>query len=421
MIDYTIAKKSKESTNDEPGSISSDITQTKRNSILGNNRTRAIRYGYNRSDEGEHSESIYETSSYVYKNSEESYDVFSGKTIGNVYSRFTNPTVRTFEKKLAQLEYAEDAVGTASGMSALLAIFMTFLSSGDHVVCSRSVFGSTTVLLKDFIAKFNVSISFVPQSDITKWAEAITDKTRVIFCESPSNPTIELVDILELSHLASRSDAILVVDNTFCTPVSQNPLHLGADLIVHSTGKYIDGHGRCVGGAVVGNGELIDKVRSFMRSAGPAMTAHNAWVFLKGLETLDIRYREHSKSAMIIANWLSEHPAIKSVNYTGLDSHPQHTLALNQQRYHGGVITFDIDGERRQAWRCIDNLKLISATTNFGDAKSMITHPATTTHVRLSEIEKRSVGISEGLLRISVGLEDVEDIIIDLYQALALI
>jgi O-succinylhomoserine sulfhydrylase len=380
--------------------------------------TLAIRSGHGRSAEGEHSEPIHETSSYVYADCAESAAVFSGAVEGNVYSRFTNPTVRIFEERLAALECADAAIGAASGMAALLSAFITFLSAGDHVICSRAVFGSTAVLLRNFIAKFGVEISFVSQTDVSEWANAIRPNTRLMFCETPSNPTLDLVNISQLARLAKAAGAHLLVDNTFCTPVGQRPLLFGADMVMHSTSKYIDGQGRCIGGALAGRRELIDKVRTFMRCAGPAMTAHNAWIFLKGLETLEIRLREHSKNALELAKWLTYHPSVERVFYSGLPSHPQFELASIQQRYHGGVLSFQIKGGRPEAWKCIDAMKFISLTTNVGDTKSMVTHPASTTHVRLSPEERAAVGISEGLIRISVGLEDVEDIVKDVDHGL---
>jgi O-succinylhomoserine sulfhydrylase len=381
-------------------------------------QTLAIRTGHHRSLEGEHSEPIHETSSYVYADCEESAAVFSGAIEGNVYSRFTNPTVRIFEERLAAMECAESAIGAASGMAALLSVFITFLSAGDHVICSRSVFGSTAVLLRSFICKFGVSVSFVSQTDVNEWAAAVRPNTRLMFCETPSNPTLEIMNLSRLAKLAKECGAMLVVDNTFCTPVGQRPVLFGADLVVHSTSKYIDGQGRCIGGAIVGRKQLVDRVKSFMRSAGPAMAAHNAWVFLKGLETLEIRMREHSRNAFAIARWLEGHPLVERVLYTGLASHPQHELAQLQQRYHGGVLSFQVKGGKSSAWKCIDALRLISLTTNVGDTKMMITHPATTTHTRMSPEERALIGIPDGLIRLTVGLEDVEDIIVDLDHGL---
>jgi O-succinylhomoserine sulfhydrylase len=380
--------------------------------------TLAIRTGHARTFEGEHSEPIFETSSYVYADSAESEAAFSGKRYANVYSRFTNPTVHMFERRLAALERAEMSVATASGMAALLTTFMTFLKAGDHVVCSRSVFGSTAILLKDYFAKFAVLVTFVPLDHPEAWREAMRPETRLLFCETPSNPTLTLADIRVLARIAGEAGALLIVDNTFCTPCGQNPLVLGADLIIHSTSKYIDGQGRCIGGAIVGSAALMTRVRNFMRCAGPAMTAHNAWIFLKGLETLQLRMQRHCESAHLLAEWLNGHPRVKRVLYTGLRSHPQHALATRQQRLHGGVVSFLVEGSRADAWRCIDAMRMISRTTNIGDAKTMVTHPASTTHLKLSQAERDAAGIADNLIRITVGLEDIHDIIADVDRGL---
>jgi O-succinylhomoserine sulfhydrylase len=383
--------------------------------------TRAIRTGHTRSFEGEHSEPIFETSSYVYANSAESEAAFSGLTYANVYSRFTNPTVHTFEKRLAALERAEAAVATASGMAALLAIFMTYLRAGDRVLCSQSVFGSTAILLKNYFANFQVQVSFVPLTDTSAWESEARPDTKLLFCETPSNPTLAIGDIRALARVAEQIGALLVVDNTFCTPCGQNPLLLGAHLVVHSTSKYIDGQGRCIGGAVAGSTVLMNKLRSFMRCAGPAMAAHNAWVFLKGLETLQLRMQRHSENALVLAEWLSAHPRVSTVYYSGLRAHSQHALACRQQRYHGGVLSFLIDGDRDDAWRCIDAMRMISRTTNVGDAKTMVTHPASTTHLKLSQAERDRAGVHDNLIRITVGLEEIDDIVADVDRGLAMI
>jgi O-succinylhomoserine sulfhydrylase len=381
--------------------------------------TMAIRTGHWRTMEGEHSEPIFETSSYVYADSAHSESAFASAAYTNVYSRFTNPTVAIFERRLAALERTEAGVGTASGMAALLVLCMTFLRSGDHVICSRGVFGSTIVLLRDFFSKFGVAISYVAPSDTTAWANAMRPETRLLFCESPSNPTLELVDLRAVARLARGGNALFVVDNTFCTPCGQTPIALGAHLVLHSTSKYIDGQGRCIGGALVGPLAEITKLRSFMRCAGPAMTAHNAWVFLKGLETLQLRMERHSRNAQTVAEWLTGHPRVARVCYTGLANHAQHALALRQQRCHGGVLSFLIEGNRADAWRCIDAMQMISRTTNIGDAKTMVTHPASTTHLRLSAEDRCAAGIHDNLIRLTIGLEDVPDIIADIDRGLA--
>jgi O-succinylhomoserine sulfhydrylase len=380
--------------------------------------TVAIRTGHWRTMEGEHCEPIFETSSYVYADSAESEATFAGTVQGNVYSRFTNPTVAVFERRLAALELAESGVGTASGMAALLALCMTFLRSGDHVICSRAVFGSTTILLRDFFVKFGVDFSFVPASDTTAWRGAIRPQTRLFFCETPSNPTLEIADIRALAGLAHELGAILVVDNTFCTPCGQTPIALGADLVLHSASKYIDGQGRCIGGAVVGSLALITRLRGFMRCAGPALAAHSAWILLKGLETLQLRMERHSQNAQTVAEWLHGHPRVRTVHYTGLRDHPQYALACRQQRFHAGVLSFLLDGDKAAAWRCIDALRMISRTTNIGDSKSTVTHPASTTHLRVPHAERQRAGVHDNLIRLSVGLENVQDIITDLDRGL---
>lgn len=376
--------------------------------------TKAIRTGHWRTIEGEHSEPIFETSSYVYADCAESEAAFAGQIESNVYSRFTNPTVAVFERRLAALELAEGAVATASGMAGLLAICLTFLEAGDHVVCSRSVFGSTVTLLRNFFVKFGVEVSFVPVSVTAEWERAMRKETALLFCETPSNPLLEIADLRALSRLARPTRALLVVDNTFCTPCGQNPLALGASLVLHSASKYIDGQGRCIGGAIAGSAALISRLRGFMRCAGPALGAHNAWILLKGLETLQLRMERHSSNARTIATWLAGHPRVSAVHYTGLATHPQYALARTQQRQDGGVLSFRIEGGRAEAWRCIDSMQMISKTTNIGDTKSMVTHPASTTHAKLPADERAAAGIDENLIRLTVGLEDVHDIIADL-------
>jgi O-succinylhomoserine sulfhydrylase len=383
--------------------------------------TLAIRTGHTRSFEGEHSEPIFETSSYVYGSCAESEAAFSGISYANVYSRFTNPTVHTFEKRLAALERAEMAVATASGMAALLAMFTTYLRAGDHVVCSQNVFGSTAILLRDYFTKFQVGVSFVPLADTAAWQAEVRSNTRLMFCETPSNPTLAIADIRALARIADGVGALLAVDNTFCSPCGQSPLVLGAHLVVHSAGKYIDGQGRCIGGVVAGSSVLMNKLRGFMRCAGPAMSAHNAWVFLKGLETLQLRMQRHSENAQMLAEWLSAHPRVTKVYYTGLRSHEQHVLARRQQRYHGGVLSFLIDGDRTDAWRCIDAMRMVSRTTNIGDAKTMVTHPASTTHLKLSQAQRDAAAVSDNLIRVAVGLEDIQDIVAEVDRGLAML
>lgn len=383
--------------------------------------TLAVRAGQRRSMEGEHSEAIYTTSSYVFASAAEAAARFSGDQPGNVYSRYTNPTVRTFEDRMAALEGAEQAVATSSGMAAILSTCLALLKSGDHIVCSRSVFGTTTVLLNKFLGKFGVATSVVPLTDIAAWEAAIRPDTKMLFLETPSNPLCEVGDLGALSALAKRHNVMLVVDNCFCTPALQRPLEWGADIVIHSATKYLDGQGRCLGGVALGRSELMDEVLGFVRSAGPTMSPFNAWVFLKGLETLRLRMEAHSTSAMNLASWLSEQPSVEKVFYTGLENHPGHALARQQQSGFGGVLSFRVVGDREQAWQVIDSTRILSLTANLGDAKTTIVHPATTTHGRLSEEEKAASGISENLIRVAVGLEAIEDIKTDLQRGLALI
>ncbi len=380
--------------------------------------TLAVRAGHTRSPEGEHSEPVFLTSSYVFDDAADAAARFAGDTAGNVYSRYTNPTVKIFEERIAALEGAESGVATASGMAAILSVCMALLSSGDHVVCSRSVFGTTTVLFMKYLSKFGLKVSFVDPTDLDAWSSEIISDTKMLFLETPSNPLSEIADIAALSEMAARANALLVVDNCFCTPALQTPLAFGADIVTHSATKYLDGQGRCVGGAVTGSAEHIDEVVGFLRSAGPTMSAFNAWVFLKGLETLRLRMDAHSSNALTVARWLQEQERVEHVFYAGLEDHPGHKLAAVQQRGFGGVLAFRVKGARQHAWRLIDNTRLMSLTANLGDAKTTIVHPATTTHGRLSDADKASSGITENLIRVAVGLESTEDIIADLARGL---
>jgi O-succinylhomoserine sulfhydrylase len=383
-------------------------------------RTLAIRVGHRRTQEQEHSEPLFLTSSYVFGSAAEAAARFSGAEPGNIYSRFTNPTVRAFEERLAALEGGESCVATASGMSAILATCLGLLQSGDHVVCARQVFGSTVILFDKYLKKLGIHVTYVDLADTDDWARAITPATRLLFLESPSNPLPELGDIGALAELAHRHGALLAVDNCFCTPALQRPLELGADLVIHSATKYLDGQGRCLGGAVVGNRKLVgEDVYGVIRTAGPSLSPFNAWVFLKGLETLDLRMREHSRSALALACWLEGLPRVTRVHFPGLESHPQYALAKRQQSLPGGILAFEVDGGREAAWRVIDATRMISITANLGDARTTITHPATTTHGRLSAEERARAGIREGLIRVAVGLEAVEDIQADLAGGLA--
>jgi len=384
--------------------------------------TRAVRAGQQRTHEQEHAEPIFPTSSYVFDSAEQAAARFSGDEEGNIYSRFTNPTVRTFEQRLASLECAEAAVATSSGMSAILSTFMALLSAGDHIVCSRSVFGTTRVLLDKYLVKFGLEVDYVSLTDLDDWQRAIKPNTKALFLETPSNPLNDIADLAALSTLAKAHEALLIVDNCFCTPALQQPLLLGADIVIHSATKYIDGQGRCVGGAVVGDKTRVgEEVYGFLRTAGPTMSPFNAWTFLKGLETLDLRMKAHSASALTIATWLEQQPQVTKVFYAGLPSHPQHELAKRQQSAFGGIIAFEVKGGKAGAWKLINSTEWLSITGNLGDAKTTITHPATTTHGRLSDEARAEAGISDGLIRLSVGLEAVEDIQADLQHGLNLL
>ena len=384
--------------------------------------TRAVRAGQQRSPEGEHAEALFLTSSYVFANAAEAAARFSGEQPGNIYSRFTNPTVRAFEQRLATLEGGACCVATASGMAAILSTCAGLLKSGDHIVSSRSIFGTTTVLFATYLAKFGVDTTFVPLAEPDAWEAAIRPDTRLLFIETPSNPLTELADIRRLSEVAHARGCLLVVDNCFCTPALQRPLELGADIVIHSATKYLDGQGRCIGGAVVGDAERVGKdVYGFLRTAGPAMSPFNAWVFLKGLETLTLRMKAHSDSALVLARWLERQPAVARVYHPGLESHPQHELAIRQQQGFGGIVSFELKGGKESAWSVIDATRVFSITANLGDAKSTITHPATTTHGRLTPEQRAAAGISDGLIRLAVGLESVVDLQGDLARGLAAI
>jgi len=383
--------------------------------------TLAIRTGHTRSFEGEHGEPIFLTSSFVYANAAEAAAKFSGQVPGNIYSRFTNPTVAMFEKRLAALEGAERAVATSSGMAAILAVAMAYLKAGDHVICSRAVFGSTVSLFEKYIAKFGVAVDFVDLTDVEAWKQAVRPETKLLFVESPSNPLAEIADIQALADVAHANGALLAIDNSFCTPILQQPLKFGADLVIYSATKYLDGQGRALGGAVVGKHQLLEEVFGMVRTLGPSMSPFNAWVFLKGLETLKLRMKAHSESAQKLAEWLSRHDKVEKVYYAGLPTHIGHELAAKQQNGFGGIVSFEVKGGREGAWTVIDHTQFISITGNLGDVKSTITHPATTTHGKLSAEAKEAAGIREGLIRVSVGLEDIDDIIRDLSRGLALI
>jgi O-succinylhomoserine sulfhydrylase len=381
--------------------------------------TQAIRAGHHRTHEDEHSIAIFPTSSYVFKSAEEASLRFTGKIAGNIYSRFTNPTVSAFQERLALMEQGERCLAFASGMAAIMAVGMGLLKAGDHVVCSRGVFGNTVLLFNNYFAKFGVTTDFVDLTDINAWQAAIKPNTRLLFLETPSNPLTEIADIQALAELAHTHNCLLVVDNCFCTPALQKPLNLGADIIVHSATKYIDGQGRCVGGAVVASNDIIEQfIYPYLRTGGASMSPFNAWVFLSGLETLAIRMKAHCDSAFELARWLEQQPSVAKVYYPGLTSHPQHELAKRQQSQYGGIVSFELTGGKDQAWRLIDATNMISITANLGDVKTTITHPATTTHGRLTPEARAKAGISDGLVRISVGLEHIADIKNDLLRGL---
>ena len=377
-------------------------------------QTLAVRAGQSRTAEDEHSEALFLTSSYVFKSCADAADRFSGDIDGSVYSRYTNPTVRNFEQRLAAMEGAEDCIATSSGMGAIMSLCLAHLSAGDHIVCSSDVFGSTVTLLNNFFTKFGVDISYVKLTDLEGWCDAVQPNTQLFFIETPSNPLSEVGDIRALSALAHDNSILFAVDNCFCSPALQLPLALGADIVIHSATKYIDGQGRCLGGAVVGSAEHIEPVRNLVRAGGPSMSPFNAWVFLKGLETLHLRMKAHSESALAIARWLESQDAIETVFYAGLESHNGHALAKTQQSHFGGVLSFRVRGDQAAAWRFIEATQVISLTANLGDAKSTIVHPATTTHSRLSPEARATAGITDNLIRVAVGLEALDDLLADL-------
>ncbi|QDC96328.1 O-succinylhomoserine sulfhydrylase [Candidatus Methylopumilus universalis] len=376
--------------------------------------TQAIRAGSLQSEFGENSEAIFLTSSYVFDSSAQAAARFAGNEPGNIYSRFTNPTVTMFQDRLAALEGSEACVATSSGMSAILATIMGLCSAGEHIVASRSIFGTTVQLFSNILKRWGLEVTFVSLTNLNEWEDAIQKNTKLFFVETPSNPLTEVADIQALSKIAHQKDIKLIVDNCFCSPALQKPLLLGADIIIHSATKYLDGQGRCLGGAVLADKKTIEPVYQFLRSAGPTMSAFNAWVFLKGLETLPIRMDAHSKNALHLAGWLESQPQVDRVYYPGLASHPQHKLALTQQKTGGAIVSFEVKGGQKEAWSLIDSTRLISITANLGDVKSTITHPSTTTHSRVSPEERQKAGIKDNLVRIAVGLEDIEDLKADL-------
>ena len=380
--------------------------------------TLAVRAGQERSQFNEHAEALYLTSSFVFESAAQAAARFSGAEPGNVYSRFTNPTVATMQERLAALEGAEDCIATATGMAAILATVMALMKSGEHIVASRSIFGASQQLFGTILPRFGVDTSFVDANTVDAFRAALKPSTRLVFIETPSNPLTEVFDIAALADVARGAGALLVVDNCFCTPALQRPIEFGADLVIHSATKYLDGQGRVLGGAVCSNKALGEEIFKFLRTAGPSLSPFNAWVILKGLETLSVRMQAQSANALEMARWLEAHPAISRVYYPGLPSHPQHALACRQQASGGAIVSFDVKGAREAAWRVVDNCRLLSITANLGDTKTTITHPASTTHGRISAEARAASGIGEGLLRIAVGLESPADLQADLARGL---
>jgi O-succinylhomoserine sulfhydrylase len=380
--------------------------------------TLAVHAGTVRSQFGEHSEALFLTSSFVFENAAQAAARFIGEQPGNIYSRFTNPTVTMFEERLAAMEGAEQCVATASGMSAILACVMGVLKAGDHIVASRSLFGATVNLFNNIIKKFGVETTYVSATDVAEWKAAVRPNTKLFFLETPSNPLTEISDIAAIAAIAKSCGALLAVDNCFCTPLLQQPFALGADIVIHSATKYLDGQGRVLGGAVLGSKKNMESVYGFLRTAGPTMSPFNAWIFLKGMETLKIRMDAHSANALALARWLETQANVARVFYPGLPSHPQHALAMKQQKTGGGIVSFEVKGGKTAAWRVIDNTKLLSITANLGDTKTTITHPASTTHARITPEARAAAGITDGLVRIAVGLEAVVDIQNDLARGL---
>ncbi|HED12775.1 MAG TPA: O-succinylhomoserine sulfhydrylase [Gammaproteobacteria bacterium] len=378
-------------------------------------QTLAVRCGQHRTAEGEHSEALFLTSSFVFESAQQAAARFADEEPGNIYSRFANPTVSVFQERLAALEGAESCVATASGMAAILSLALTVLSAGDHVILSNALFGSTITIFRQILVRFGITFDVVSQTSTAAWRAAVKSNTKLLFAESPSNPLTEIADLAALAQIAHSAGALLAVDNTFCTPILQQPLQLGADVVIHSATKFLDGQGRCLGGAVLGSQELVgESVFKVLRNSGPCMSPFNAWVFIKGLETLTVRLQAACANALKLAQWLEQHPGVARVYYPGLQSHPQYALAGRQQSGAGSMLSFDIHGGKAVAWRLLNSLKLLSLTANLGDTKTTITHPSSTTHARWSEEDRQAAGIGQSLLRISLGLEDQLDLREDL-------
>jgi O-succinylhomoserine sulfhydrylase len=381
--------------------------------------TLGVRAGGLRSDFLEHSEALTLTTSFVYRSAAEAARRFANEEPGNIYSRFTNPTVTMFQSRLAALEGAEACVATATGMAAVATLTLGLLKTGDHLICARGVFGTVVPLFDQILAKLGISTTWVSLNDLDQWRKAVTPKTKLFFVETPSNPVCEVADVAALAAIAKQAGALLAVDNAMCSPALQRPLQLGADLVVHSATKYIEGQGRVLAGAICGRGDIVNgPLYSFVRTAGPAISPFNAWICLKGMETLRLRMKAQSENALVLARWLEDHAAVERVNYPWLESHPQHALAKKQQGAGGAVLSFVVKGGREAAWRVIDNTRMVSITANFGDVKSTVCHPSTTTHGRIPPAEREATGIVEGMVRLAVGLEDVDDVKADLARGL---
>ncbi len=381
--------------------------------------TLGVRAGVRRTEFNEHSEAMFLTSSFCFDSAADAAHGFANAEKGFIYSRFTNPTVAMFQDRLAALEGGEACIATSSGMSAIMTVAMAHLQAGDHLVCSRSVFGATIQLFTNILGRFGIETTYVDMSDLNAWQSAVKPNTKLFYLETPSNPLTEVADIAAIAKIAKAAKALYVVDNCFCTPALQKPLALGADVVIHSATKYLDGQGRVLGGAIVGSEEFIlGKVFPYVRTTGPTLSAFNAWVILKGLETLSLRLEKQSQAALELAEWLEQQPAVERVYHPGLKSHPQYELARTQQKMGGPILSFKLKGGQEAAWKVIDGTKLLSITANLGDTRTTITHPATTTHVRVSPEARAAAGITDSLVRIAVGLENIDDIKKDLLPGL---